>query len=228
MRGVHSDSHPVSSVSQLSPYHPPTISRPSLCDLLIWSPVDLNGNLVVTAVAEPIVKSEDTLRLVRHATAILRVGNTVGLVRRIAQVEVSRPNIAVYHNHNVSHNPPLPNSFAIYSKSKKKRLARLTGDFVLDRTAATVVPERDFVVPVAVALHVPGSGGAHAALSLAHRAVEIVVVPDVDVHHVVESARTPHVRVHANACLCTGCHQDGRGEDRLHFDGVERLFVGCF
>jgi hypothetical protein len=95
---------------------------------------------------------------------------------------------------------------------------------VLNRTTATVVPERDFVVPVAVALHVPGGGGAHAALGLAHRAVEIVVVPDVDVHYVVKGTGAPHVRVHANARLSTGRHQDGRGENRLHFDGVGR---GC-
>jgi len=104
----------------------------------------------------------------------------------------------------------------------------LTGDFVLNHTVATVVPQRDFVVPVAVALQVPARRSADEALGLAHRAVEIVVVPDVDVHYVVEGARTPHVRVHANARLGTGRHQDGRSESRLHFDGVERLFVGCF
>ena len=100
---------------------------------------------------------------------------------------------------------------------------------MLNHTAATVVPERDFIVPVAVALHVPAGRGAHEALGLAHRAVEIVVVPDIDVHYVVEGARTPYVRVHANAGLGTGCHQDGRGEDGLHVDdGFGRLFVGCF
>jgi hypothetical protein len=102
----------------------------------------------------------------------------------------------------------------------------LTGDFVLDHTVATIVPERDFVVPVTVALHIPAGRGAHEALGLAHRAVEIVVVPDVDVHYVVEGTGAPHVRVHANARLSTGRHQDGRGENRLHTDGVERLFVG--
>jgi hypothetical protein len=95
---------------------------------------------------------------------------------------------------------------------------------VLHRTAATVVPEHDFVVPVAVALHFPARRGAHAALGLAHLAVEIVVVPDFDVHGVVEGTRTPHVRFHANARLCTGRHQDGRGENRLHVDGFEGFF----
>lgn len=98
---------------------------------------------------------------------------------------------------------------------------------MLNRAVATVVPERDFVVLVAVALHFPARRGAHAALGLAHLAVEIVVVPDVDAHNVVEGTRTPHVRVHANARLCTGRHQDSRSENRLHVDGVERLF-GCF
>lgn len=98
---------------------------------------------------------------------------------------------------------------------------------MLHGTCATVVPELDFVVLVAIALHLPLRRGAHAALRLAHRAVEIVVVPDVDVHGVVEGTRTPHVRVHANARLCAGGHQDGRSENRLHVDGVERFF-GCF
>lgn len=98
---------------------------------------------------------------------------------------------------------------------------------MLHRTCATVVPEHDFVVLVTITLHLPLRRGAHAALRLAHRAVEIVVVPDVDVHGVVKGTRTPHVRVHANARLCTGRHQDGRSEGRLHIDGVERLF-GCF
>lgn len=102
--------------------------------------------------------------------------------------------------------------------------SRLTRDFVLHCTAATVVPEFDFVVLVAIALHFPGRRGAHSALDLVHRAVEIVVVPDIDVHGVVEGTRTPHVRVHANARLRTGRHQDGRSDNRLHFDGFERLF----
>jgi len=107
------------------------------------------------------------------------------------------------------------------------RASGLTGNFVLHGTAATVVPEHDFVVPVAIALHFPARRGAQAALGLAHRAVEIVVVPDIDVHGVVEGPRTPHVRVYANARLCTGRHQDGRSKNRLHVDGFERLF-GCF
>jgi len=99
---------------------------------------------------------------------------------------------------------------------------------VLHSSTATIVPEDDFVVLVAIALHLPARRGAYAALGLAHRAVEIVVIPDIDVHGVVEGARTPHVRVHADARLCTGCHQDGRSKDRLHTDGFfERLF-GCF
>jgi hypothetical protein len=101
---------------------------------------------------------------------------------------------------------------------------RLTGDFVLHHTVATVVPERDFVVLVAIALKVPARRGAHAALGLAHLAVEVVVVPDVNGHNVVEETRTPHVCVHADARLGTGCHQDGRSENRLHFDGFGRLF----
>jgi hypothetical protein len=107
------------------------------------------------------------------------------------------------------------------------RPCKLTLDFVLHRTVATVVPEHDFVVLVAIALHLPARLGADAALLLAHLAVEIVVVPDVDGHGVVEGTRTPHVRLHANARLCTGRHQDGRGENRLHVDGFERLFI-CF
>lgn len=103
------------------------------------------------------------------------------------------------------------------------RASRLTRDLVLHRAAATVVPELDFVVLVAIALHFPGRRGAHSALNLVHRAVEIVVVPDVDVHGVVEGTRTPHVRVHANARLRTGRHQDGRGDNRLHVDGFERF-----
>lgn len=95
---------------------------------------------------------------------------------------------------------------------------------MLHRTAATVVPELDFVVLVAIALHFPGRRGAHSALDLVHRAVEIVIVPDIDVHGVVEGTRTPHVRVHANARLRTGRHQDDRSENRLHVDGVEMLF----
>lgn len=90
---------------------------------------------------------------------------------------------------------------------------------MLNHTAATVVPERDFVVLVAIALHLPARLGAHAALGLVHRAVEVVVVPDFDGHGVVEGARTPHVRLDANARLCTGRHQDGRGENGLHVDG---------
>jgi hypothetical protein len=105
--------------------------------------------------------------------------------------------------------------------------SKLTRDFVLHRAAATVVPEHDFVIPVVTTLHFPARRGAHAALRLAHRAVEIVVVPDFDVHGVVEGTRTPHVRLHANARLCTGRHQDGRSENRLHIDGFERSF-GCF
>jgi hypothetical protein len=86
------------------------------------------------------------------------------------------------------------------------RASKLTGDFVFHRTAATVVPEHDFVVPVVTALHFPARRGAHAALRLAHRAVEIVVVPDFDVHRVVEGTRTPHIRLHADTRLCTGRH----------------------
>ena len=57
------------------------------------------GDLVFTAVAISIVKSRDTYRLVRHATATLCRGNTVGFVRRIAQIETGRPDIAIYHAH---------------------------------------------------------------------------------------------------------------------------------
>ena len=76
-----------------------TISLPSIYHLSIWNPANLNSNLIVTAVAETIVKSPDTLCLVRHATAILRLGNTVGLVGRIAQIKIGRPDIAIYHAH---------------------------------------------------------------------------------------------------------------------------------
>jgi hypothetical protein len=102
-----------------TPYHLSAVSLPSLHHLFIWSAVSLNSNLVVTAVAEPIVKSKDPLRLVRHATAILRIRNTVGLVRRIAQVEIGRPDIAVYHTHSVSNNSPLLTSYAIHSNSSE-------------------------------------------------------------------------------------------------------------
>jgi hypothetical protein len=95
---------------------------------------------------------------------------------------------------------------------------------VLHRAVATVVPEHDFVVPVAIALQGPARRSAHAALGLAHLAVEIVVVPDFDVHNVVEGTRTPHVRLYANARLYTGRHRDGRSENRLHIDGFETLF----
>lgn len=57
------------------------------------------GNGVVNAVVKSIVKSVDTLRLVRHARTIFREGDTVGLVARIFQIEVSRPDIAIYHVH---------------------------------------------------------------------------------------------------------------------------------
>lgn len=87
--------------------------------------------------------------------------------------------------------------------------SKLTGDFVLHHTVAAVVPERNLVVPVTVALKVPTRRGAHAALGLVHLAVEVVVVPDVDGHDIVKGARTPHGRVHANACMGTGCHQYG-------------------
>ena len=101
-------------------------------------------------------------------------------------------------------------------------------DDALHHTITTIVPERDLVVPVVTALHFPARLGAHAALGLAHLAVEIVVVPDFDVHNVVEGARAPHVRFYANARLGTGRHhQDGGSENRLHVDGLERLF-GCF
>ena len=189
--------------------------------------IDLNGDLVVTAVAESIVKGPDTLRLVRHATAILCLGNTIGFVRRIAKVEVGRPDIAVYIMHTRQRNSPL----RIVDMPKVKA-STLTGDFVLNRTTAAVVPKHDFVVPVAIALHLPARCGAHAAFGLAHRAVEVVVVPDVDVHGVVEGTRTPHVRMHANARLCAGRHQDSRSKNRLHIHcfrkGVFDAFgVGC-
>lgn len=91
---------------------------------------------------------------------------------------------------------------------------------MLHHTVTTVVPERDLVVLVAIALKVPARRGAHAALGLAHLAVEVVVVPDVDGHNVVEETRTPHVCVHADTCLGTGCHQDGRSDNGLHIDCV--------
>jgi hypothetical protein len=121
----------------------------------------------------------------------------------------------------------MPHTSAIFSSSRvvviptyQKHL-ELTRDFVLNGTVATIVPEHDFVVVVAVALHLPARRGAHAALGLVHRAVEVVVVPDFDGHDVVEGARTPHECFHADARLCAGRHQDGRGEDGLHDDGVE-------
>ena len=72
----------------------------SLSHLSSRNVIKLNGDLKFTAVAEPIVKGEDTLRLVRHASiAALCRGNAVGLVRRIAQIEIGRPHIAIYHAH---------------------------------------------------------------------------------------------------------------------------------
>jgi hypothetical protein len=153
----------------------------SLYHLSIWNAVNLNGNLVVTAVAKSIVKSPDPLRLVRQASPTLRLGNTVGLERLIAQIEIGRPEIAIYH----AHASAIVNSFQhCYSQEHLE----LTRDFVLHRAAATVVPEHDFVVRVAAALQFPARRGAHAALGLLDRAVEVVVVVDVDVHGVVEGA----------------------------------------
>lgn len=97
---------------------------------------------------------------------------------------------------------------------------------MLHHTVATVVPERNLVVPVAVALEVPARCGADAALGLVHLAVEVVVVPDIDGHDIVEGARAPHGRVHANARLGAGRHQNGRSNDRLHIDDSEWLFEG--
>jgi hypothetical protein len=195
-------------------------STPPLCRLSIWNAVNLNANLVVTTVAIPIIKSPDPLRLVRQASATLRCRNTIRLVRRVAQIEIGRPDIAVYQAHTSAE--ILLKYSSCHSNSQSEHLdSRLTGNFMLHRPAATVVPEHDFVVRVATALHFPERRGAHAALGLAHRAVEIVVVPDVDVHGVVEGPRAPHVRVHANARLCTGCHQDGGSEDGLHIDGFD-------
>jgi len=74
----------------------------SLYCLSILNAVNSNADLVVTAVTESIVKSPDTLRLVRHAGATLRIGNTIGLVRVIAQIEIGRPDIAIYHAPHVS------------------------------------------------------------------------------------------------------------------------------
>jgi hypothetical protein len=75
----------------------------SLRHLSIRNAVNLNGNRVFTAVAESIVESRATRSLVRHATiATLCRGNTVGLVRLIAQVETGRPDIAIYHASHVS------------------------------------------------------------------------------------------------------------------------------
>jgi hypothetical protein len=85
----------LSTISLPSLYHLSTISLPSLYHLPIWNAANLNGDLEFTAVAESIVKGVDLLRLIRHASPILRLRTTVGLVRRIAQVEIRRPNIAV-------------------------------------------------------------------------------------------------------------------------------------
>jgi hypothetical protein len=83
---------------------------------------------------------------------------------------------------------------------------KISSNFMLYRPTPTIIPKHDFVVRVATALQFPARRSAVGTLRLARRAVEIVVVPDVDVHGVVESARAPHVRVHANARLRTGRH----------------------
>lgn len=158
------------------------ISLPPLYHLPILYAVNLNSDLEFTTVAKSIVKSVDLLRLIRHASPILGLRTTIGLVRRIAQIEIGGPDIAIYVS--MHHTSAI---ILLEQVNATPRVSvRLTGDFVLHHTVTTVVPERDFVVLVAIALKVPARSGAHAALGLAHLAVEVVVVPDVDGHNVVE------------------------------------------
>ena len=94
---------------------------------------------------------------------------------------------------------------------------------MLHQTVATVVLERDLVVPVVTALEVSTRRAAHAALGLVHRAVGVVVVPDVDGHDIVEGARTPHGGVVANARMGAGRHQNGRSNSRPYIKDLERM-----
>jgi len=97
LRSIRLDSHHLSTIASLC-HRLSAISQPSLEYLSIRVAINLSSNCIFTAVAESIVKGENTLRLVRHATvATLRRGNTVGLVRGIAQIEVGRPDIALCH-----------------------------------------------------------------------------------------------------------------------------------
>lgn len=97
LRSIRLDSHYLSTIASLC-HRLSAISQPCLEYLSIRNASKLSSNCIFTAVAESIVKGENTLRLVRHATvATLRRGNTVGLVRRIAQIEVGRPDIALCH-----------------------------------------------------------------------------------------------------------------------------------